>query len=327
MQIPPQDVRDAWQAGWTGKGVNILVIDSFGGPDIPENRDDRRGTHGYTVGLTVRRIAPGVSLFSLEAGISSEGGGTDRTYRDTYRRGIGFPARDMDVINMSFGVAARTRYPTNAEVERYKTTRRELYTDLTGEFGGDAVLTNSAGNSDGGDASRHTDNVALIRDSHTGPRTLIVGALDNFARTVTTNEDTATVSDRARIAPYSSVAGGRTDMQSRFLVEYGGTPYGERAFLCDADDTPDTCNNLQELDPNYDTRPVRGTSFAAPRVAGHAALVRHKFPDLSGAQTAKILLDTATTAGIACHPGCDVETYGQGRVSIADALSPIGKLQ
>ena len=72
---------------------------------------------------------------------------------------------------------------------------------------------------------------------------------------------------------------------------------------------------------------ISGTSFSAPRVAGYATLVRHKFPGLSGAQTAKILLDTATYEGLVCHPNCDVEHYGQGRVGILDALSPIGKLK
>ena len=116
-------------------------------------------------------------------------------------------------------------------------------------------------------------------------------------------------------------------MQQRFLVEYGGTSYRETAFLCDEPNRA-FCESFQVLDVD-----AGGTSFAVPRVSGFAALVRGKFPGLSGGQTAKILLDTATTQGLACHQSgqkdhqnCGIEIYGQGRVDIGSALSPIGKL-
>lgn len=65
----------------------------------------------------------------------------------------------------------------------------------------------------------------------------------------------------------------------------------------------------------------------APRVAGLAALVRGKFPNLTRAQSASILLDTANYQGLVCHPDCPLNIYGQGRGDIANAVSPIGKLQ
>ncbi|WP_462137260.1 S8 family serine peptidase [Candidatus Mycalebacterium sp.] len=362
---PPQDVRDAWRAGWTGAGVNVLIIDSFGGPPYaPTHSHDTRGTHGYTVGLSAREIAPGASFLSLESGTSISGGGTGRNYRDTYippESGSGrSPATRIDVINMSFGLDPIGDHASDDQVERYKITgmRPDLYADLTAGLSGgtafltntgDAVITKAAGNEGGVDASRYVDNVALILDPHTGPRALIVGALDNYARpAATTNLNAAktrnragekitthlapppppgegNVSPNASIASYSAVAGSRTNMQNRFLVEYGGTPYSDSAYLCANDDTPATCDNPRFVYDEFSEGV--GTSFSAPRVAGHAALVRHKFPGLTGAQTAKILLDTATTEGIFCHPSCNVETYGQGRVSIGDALSPIGKLR
>ena len=48
----PLDVRTAWNDGWTGLDVNILIADSFG----TVGRDDG-GTHGYTVGMSALEIA------------------------------------------------------------------------------------------------------------------------------------------------------------------------------------------------------------------------------------------------------------------------------
>ena len=65
-----------------------------------------------------------------------------------------------------------------------------------------------------------------------------------------------------------------------------------------------------------------GTSFAAPRVTGAAALVRHKFPFLDGRQLKTLLLETATDIGAA---GID-EVFGHGKLDLANALSPQGEL-
>ena len=65
-----------------------------------------------------------------------------------------------------------------------------------------------------------------------------------------------------------------------------------------------------------------GTSFSAPRVTGAAALVKHKFPNLNSANLKQVLLQTATDIGAA---GVD-EVYGYGKLNIAGALSPIGRV-
>lgn len=63
-----------------------------------------------------------------------------------------------------------------------------------------------------------------------------------------------------------------------------------------------------------------GTSFAAPRVTGAAALVKQKFPNLTSAQIKQVLLQTATDIGA---PGVD-EIYGYGKLNIAGTMSPLG---
>lgn len=65
-----------------------------------------------------------------------------------------------------------------------------------------------------------------------------------------------------------------------------------------------------------------GTSFAAPRVTGAAALVRHKFPNLNGPQLKQVLLQSADDLGT---PGPDA-VFGYGKLNIMSALSPIDGL-
>ena len=70
------------------------------------------------------------------------------------------------------------------------------------------------------------------------------------------------------------------------------------------------------------TGDAAGTSFVAPRVAGAAALVKQKFPNLNTQQLKQVLLQTATDLGLS---GPD-SVYGYGKLNINSALSPIGGL-
>ena len=63
-----------------------------------------------------------------------------------------------------------------------------------------------------------------------------------------------------------------------------------------------------------------GTSFAAPRVAGAAALVRQKFPLLDGMELKALLLHTAEDMG---EPGPD-PLFGHGKLDLENAISPQG---
>lgn len=65
---------------------------------------------------------------------------------------------------------------------------------------------------------------------------------------------------------------------------------------------------------------VSGTSFAAPIIAGAAALVRAKHPHLTPRQTVAILLRTAQDLGVA---GIDT-LYGRGLLRIDRALGAVG---
>jgi len=328
---PPQDVRQAWRDGWTGQGVNLLIVDEFGTPGRFISSGDERDAHGYTVALSAAEIAPRASFYALESGIGSLRYGTGGVF-DARRRSAS-SSTIYHVVNHSFGNIEPS--PTGGAPTQAEVNAEVAYASFRDLLGGryrtaDAVITFAAGNN-GLDTGRFADAVALATHQSTSPRVLIVGALDGYARTTDPQSQT-NVRTRARIASYSNRAGRNAEIQRRFLVEYGGTPYGESAFLCDASVPASSgCGNLQLLDRGF---AARGTSFAAPRVAGFAALVRDKFPNLSGAHTANILLETATTMGLACHtgtarksPSCSRSIYGQGRVDIGAALAPVGSLR
>lgn len=65
---------------------------------------------------------------------------------------------------------------------------------------------------------------------------------------------------------------------------------------------------------------VSGTSFAAPQIAGAAALLRQAFPNLTAVQVVDLLLRTARDAGAV---GTD-PIYGRGVLDITAAFSPQG---
>jgi hypothetical protein len=68
---------------------------------------------------------------------------------------------------------------------------------------------------------------------------------------------------------------------------------------------------------------VSGTSFAAPAIAGAAALLLQAFPTMTGRQVIDLLLKTADDEGAA---GTD-STYGRGALNLQRAFSPVGSLQ
>lgn len=76
-----------------------------------------------------------------------------------------------------------------------------------------------------------------------------------------------------------------------------------------------------------------GTSYAARRVAGYAAIVRQKFSNLAAANTAEIILMTARYDTLSCYGtgsgatgGYDKAIHGQGEASHSLALAPVGYL-
>jgi subtilisin family serine protease len=64
---------------------------------------------------------------------------------------------------------------------------------------------------------------------------------------------------------------------------------------------------------------ARGTSFAAPIIAGYAAILGSKFTTANATAVTNQLFDTARTDTVV---GYNPATYGRGEASISRALAP-----
>jgi len=287
---PPDDVLDAWDKGWTGKGSNILVIDSFkkqsGYVDFYKT-----DFHGIYVSSLVAVTAPNANIWTLDF--------------DWYNRisdAFGFPTVGGKVhsVNMSFD------YSNDPDRGNSKFWVSFLQSDVGSPAIqlGDAVLIKAAGNDNKaltnlGPMTFLAEELAL--NSNTSKRLLLVGALDKDG----------SVGAKANKAEYSNTPGSDSKFQTRFVMANGTSPFAKE-FGWDL-----------TLDPGNG----QGTSYAAPRVAGYIGILRHKFPNLNAEKSSSIILDTARTDTLWCHPNCQASIVGRGEASLSRALAPVGRLR
>jgi hypothetical protein len=349
LQTLGSDVKAAWNKGWTGKGQNILIVDSFYASRslYPSNND----VHGITTSLLAGQTAIGATLYGLDgfygnsppvinnariitaAGDVAALSATTPLSRNPARTASGFY---FDVINASYGWIFNNRdgsgtlIPPDPRMIQLGFLNSRSWTSMWSQafdgttnlqalqngtvpvFATDAVITKAAMN-DRTMASNEPLNSALANNSNIAPRLLIVGALDHGGAAGASGGPGS-----ATIAFYSNTAGTDDLFKSRFLVADGNTPYNSSGVAVDGTNVNSGV----------------GTSYAAPRVAGYVAIVRQKFPNLTAPNTADIMLSTARYDTLSCYGsgsgptgGCDKAIYGQGEASLSRALAPVGYLR
>lgn len=361
VHLTDTDAAAAWANGWTGTGVSINIIDdaqntmargvvgSFtskhsetGGYGIEwfNNagdielllthgsvvRDiaggDKRTVSDYTVYVdantsTATTPSPGYGpLFTqfLDASYSdpiatssivqSPGVAKDATmtisnvdlssYQNpittwAYLKGFIQNSSAQNVVNLSVGYSSSSS-TYNWE---YMKNNRESF-DLSSNPSGTYII--AAGNDSAPCTTSNFNNCNLLAagaalNSYLKDQIIIAGATDIVSGTKT-------------IATYSNQAGVFAD---RYLMASGDSGYDSDASGTD----------------------IQGTSFAAPRIAGAAAIVKSKFPNLTGANVADILLLTADK-DINDDGNDDFSSvssiYGRGELDLSSALSPVGNL-
>ncbi len=151
-----------------------------------------------------------------------------------------------------------------------------------------AVITVAAGNS----------GLACNQDNLAGCN-VVAAALVNQVPSATSTIVVGALTAGGKIANYSTRPG---SLMNRFIWASG-----ESGFY-----------------PNANGSNAQGTSFAAPRVAGVAALLRQKYPALTSSQICDLILDSASkdidNDGVGDFTGIS-PIYGRGKLSLANALA------
>jgi len=287
----------AYNAGATGQGIKVGVIDSGINPSLGEftgridaaSRDvagnrglaDQDG-HGTAVSATIAAAKnnsgmQGVAFDSTivmmradEPGTCTDPSGDGCSFfDDSIAAGMNAAVTaGVKVINMSLGGSQ----PSN-----------QLLNAMQNAVSHGVILVISAGN-DGDDPvlGANSDPFALIPAQRFPGQVIIAGALNSTS---------------SAIASFSNRAGTGADWTLMAL----GT-------------------NVRTIDQNGRLSSWSGTSFSAPVITGAVALMAQAFPNLTAQQIVDILFTTADDLGTV---GTDA-TYGHGRLNIQRAFQPIG---
>lgn len=277
----------AWEAGLTGKGVKVAVLDTgadLGHPDLKDRVGesksfiegqevaDRNG-HGTHVASTVggsgagsqgqeKGVAPGATL-AVGKVLSDEGFGSE----SEIIAGMEWAAKDIDakIVSMSLG---------SREGSDGTDPMAQAVNNLTAETG--ALFVIAAGNS-GAPGSIGSPGAA---DS-----ALTIGAVDSADEAAYFTSQGPRFGDQA-LKPDLS-APGVSILAARSQLVTGTGLYTA----------------------------MSGTSMATPHVAGVAALLAEKHPDWTGAQLKNALMSSSKTLSAGSYE------LGAGRVDVAAAIS------
>jgi len=347
------DVQRAWSQGWTGAGIKIGVIDDFVVDDRSEIRSlalptgcsallvngselttcgrDFRVVIGIAHGDQVSSIAGG-ALTVLDGALVESG---DYFNTFTGARAGNFAAAAGLTITLSapmYGVAKDAQILRTDFINHQANTNglfAQLYdwgvgTDIASRrYRSLQVVNLSLGGTSANPVANKQTYAAQLAYANAAqvPDAVFVKAAGNSSCPVSRTDcdplnavlvTSAAFKDKTVLVGALDAAGGR-------LASYSNTAsnYADRFLVADG-------RGLISVDGSYD----QGTSFAAPRVAGYAAIVRQKFPNLNAAQTSSVLLDTATWL---THWGNKTAAtqaiYGQGEANLGRALAPVGGLR
>jgi len=237
-------------------------------------------THGDWVSVIVASVAPEATL-SLRQTLSYTSLTDDVALVDAAY--TAFKAENANIVNASWGLD-KTDYGTGWTSFRDDVVARILAGSLTDPHESETLYIYAAGNGAQSCGSVLTEDCNFYAGAMLGLRNQGYSPDYSFIFVGAVQDGTDTITD------YSYQAG---DLKNDFIV-------ANDDVLTGGDGS--------------------GTSFAAPRVSGAAALIKQKFPNLAHNEIKQLLLLTADDLGDA---GVDA-VYGHGKLNILNALSPQG---
>ncbi|MGW5362733.1 S8 family peptidase [Actinopolymorpha pittospori] len=292
QSVPQIGAPSAWQAGFTGKGVKVAVLDSgydAGHPDLAGRVSTARsfvpdsdgvsdhfghGTHvastvagsGAASGGSRKGVAPESDLVIGKV-LDDTGGGQESWAIAGMQWAVDQGAR---VVNMSFGgFPSDGSDPVSAAVDELSASSDALFVVAAGNAGPQAGTVTAPG---------------------AASAALTVGAVDKQDQLASFSSRGPRLGDGAVkpevTAPGVAIAAARA----------AGTDLGF---------------DLSEYYTSMD-----GTSMATPHVAGAAALLAQQHPDWSGSQLKNALASTARPTD-----GVSVAAQGAGRIDVARAVT------
>ncbi|WP_133365906.1 S8 family peptidase [Qipengyuania sediminis] len=309
----------AWQAGRTGAGQTIAIIDTgidtgnseFAGRIHPASADvtgagrtiQQEDDHGTNVALiaAAARNNSGVVGIAYDARVLVLRADTRASCADTGGN-TNEPSCTFNTASVAAGIDAAVA--AGARVVNISLGGNDgIGTSMRLAVGRAAaagvVIVVAAGNDGEGDerainTTQPSAFASQLRDAG-GDNVIIVGAVDEGGQRSVFSQPAGS----AQAAWYLSARG------ERVCCVYEGS----QIFV--GRDAGGAYNLL-----------FSGTSFATPQVAGAVALLAQAFPNLTGREIVRLLLDTARDAGAA---GVDA-VYGAGILDIARAFAPRGAL-
>ncbi|MDE2620417.1 MAG: S8 family serine peptidase, partial [Sphingomonadales bacterium] len=291
----------AWQTGASGKGVTLGIVDTgidtanpeFAGRIAAASRDvvASRGltgtdNHGTQVALTAAAARDGTGIMGIawEATIlmarADDAGSCGSSGGCAFSDGAIAAGMDLAVANGAKVI--------NLSLGGTGADSRVLRAVASAAANGVVVVV-SAGN---GAASNPTSFASALRQAG-GGNVIIAGS----------------VNGQGALSSFSNKAGAESSWYLAALGEQVCCVYENGQIKTTTDSSGQTFITV-----------VSGTSFAAPQIAGAAALLRQAFPTLTAQQVVDLLLSSATDAGAS---GTDT-TYGRGILNIGAAFSAKG---
>lgn len=356
-----------WALGWTGVGENISVIDDFvessdAAVHLDIERDAITKSTGDTGTYSVTYEVPIVATHGTI--VSNIAGGNGRSFKTTQSFNFeAISAARLSCTGSCNDPSISTIFGSDWDAENTSTTYKpaagvakdalmeENHVDLSPFQDTQATLNAIADHMDNSATASainlsvgfNINTVGISRDEIVA--NLDTAALDNESDAVVVvaagnsgsacREDNLNGCNALAIAAThlpqtresAIVAGATTGTNTEEKIASYSTRAGVMAdrFLL----APGESGLYREDKFSQTAEAIVGTSFAAPRISGAAALLRHKFPNLDGPQTASILLLTAdkdiNNDGNDDFTGTSA-TYGHGKLDLPSAMAPVGTL-